>query len=202
MMPNIFNELALLVSLHPYMISFISGVISEELVVFLAILSGRDLLPFWIVLIFGTLGALFLNSLWFLLGKSRFGKKIDHYFLKKLKKHKSHIQKLYSINRKRNLFYLIGTKFIYGTRNVAAFYYGMKGMGYKKFIVYDSIAMIIWALIMLPAGWLAGNGFNRLLKLTRGVEKFLAVILFSAIVIYIIQHIIRKILVRNKSIPD
>ncbi len=195
---EIFKELLLAIAHYPYLVSFFGGFLSEELLVFLAILSGRGTLPFWIVFVFGYLGALSMNSIWFFLGKSRFGKKISSWF----SKDKKILENVDYINRRRHLFYLIATKFVYGTRTASAVYYGMKGMNYKKFILYDSIAVLVWALIMLPAGWMAGNGFARLLNISKGIEKFAAFILVAFLVVYVLNHLIRNIIKKEYEIEE
>jgi membrane protein DedA with SNARE-associated domain len=199
--PNIFSYFSMFVTTHPFLISFLSGALSEELVVFLAILSGRHILPLWIVFVFGPMGALFFNSLCFFSGKSKFGKGLNDY-LSRNKKHIPGEEDLEHINKKRHIFYLTASKFVWGTRTASAVYYGMKGMDFKKFLLYDGIAIYIWALVMVPAGWLAGNGFNYLLRLTRGLERFLAIVLISVVVIFIIYKLIRVIIIKEYKVIE
>ena len=190
---SIVKELYLFVVFNPYLVSSIGGFLSEEFLVFLAILSGRGLLKLWIVFVFGFFGIFLSDSLWFYLGKSKI---IG--FIKKLINLEKKIEKLDErmdfIDKKRNFVYILATKFVYGTRIASIVYYSIKGMKYKKFLFYDFFAVLIWLVIMVPAAWFAGKGFHRALKFTRGIEILFTVILITWIVTYIINKIMKLII--------
>ena len=193
---NILDYFTAWIAIHNYFISFLGGALSEEFVVFFAILSGRGVLPFWVVFVFGSLGALFINFLWFLAGGSVFGKRLSNWLLNTEKKIEVNSEINY-VNKKKSLIYLIATKFVYGTRSVTAVYYGMKGMSYRRFLIYDSIAILVWASIMVSAGWLAGKGFDRILRFTKGFDRLLAIILLTLVIIYFLNKLIRRLFVKN-----
>jgi membrane protein DedA with SNARE-associated domain len=193
MIYNLFQEIALLVQYHPYLITFIVSFISEELLVFLAILSGRGILSLWIVYIVGILAVMIFDSIIFAVGRSKIGKYIEDRFFSE----KAMDKKIKFAHKKRALVYLIITKFVWGTRIASIFYYSVKGMKYKKFAIYNFISLLIWSSIMLPAGWLAGRGFDLLLRVIKGTEKLLAVILIAILMIYTLHWLIKKLIIKE-----
>ncbi|VVB78327.1 SNARE associated Golgi protein [uncultured archaeon] len=193
MIYNIFNDLTLLLQTHPYIITFLVALVSEEMLVFFAILSGRGIINFWIVFSVGVFAVLIFDSVVFIIGKSKFGKYIETRFFPENKMD----QKIKLIHKKRSLVYLIITKFVWGTRIPSIFYYSVSGMRYKKFILYDFISLIIWGSLMLTSGWLAGRGFAELLKIMRGSERLLAMILVGALIIYLIHLLIKRLISKD-----
>lgn len=192
---EIFRELMSLVEFHPYLITFVASFLSEELLVFLAVLSGRGILSFWTVYVLGILGVMLFDSLIFIIGKSKFGSYIEDRFFPERKMDK----KINFANKKRVLFYLIVTKFVWGTRIASIFYYSVRGMKYRRFILFNSISLVVWGSIMLSAGWLAGNGFDRILRFSRGVERFAAFILITILVIFFIDKTIKGLLKKSQK---
>jgi membrane-associated protein len=188
---EIFNFLEQIIVLHPVLAVFVSSFFSEEIIVFLAILSGRGIINFWIVFCAGILGLLCFDSLCFLAGKSKFGKYVEEKFFKE------HFKSVGGINKSRAFFYLFVTKFIYGTRIASLMYYGMRKMSYKRFVVYDFVSLVFWACIMLGAGWLAGKGFDVLLRVTKGAGKLAALVLVTLVLVYIIRKIFQTAIKRE-----
>lgn len=198
-MINILKEGMLFFVYHPFIASFFSGFISEELLLFTAIESGRGLLPLWTVLIFGFLGMTAVDSFLFWVAKTRL---IRYIADNKLISHNTRKidKKLKKIDETHKILSLILTKFIYGTRIVTIFYHSTKKMPYKTFLAYDSIALATWSLIMIPIGWLAGRGFTKILRFARGTEKLLAIVLLVLIIFYVANFIVKKYLLSSKKL--
>ncbi|MEK6859659.1 MAG: hypothetical protein AABX54_02480 [Nanoarchaeota archaeon] len=193
MVYNIFNDIAGLIQHNPYLITFLVALISEELLVFLAILSGRGMISFWIVYFIGTLAVIIFDSSIFLIGKSKFGKYIENKFFPE----KQMDEKIKFVNKKSSMIYLMITKFVWGTRVPSIFYYSVRGMKYKRFLVYDIISLLVWSSIMLSAGWLAGKGFDKLLTLLKGSEKLFAILFLTALIVYVLYWLIKKIIAKE-----
>lgn len=192
---SIIHWLTLLVVQNPFFVSFLSGVLSEELLIFVAALAGRGLLQIWIVFLFGIFGILTIDTIWFVLGKSR--------LIRYLKDHKMFsdkgetMGKIHHLAKKHQIVSLFVTKFIYGTRVITIIYHSAKEMPYRKFIFYDSLSVIIWALIMVTIGWLAGRGFTQILGVARGIERILAIILVVVVVLYVTHKLATKYLLSS-----
>jgi len=183
----------ILASFHnTLLLSFLFGMIAEELVLFLAILSGKGELGLFGVLIGGFLGSLFMDQIYFLIGKSHLISK-----LKKVHLISKHHHKLPSFVKEfghgtflKRMSSIFLTKFIYGTRGAAVVFLGAKNIDYKKFIFADILAIFLWAIIMIPIAWLAGRGITIFLKLSKGFEKLLFIALLLVVVYYLIMKLI------------
>ena len=191
------NVLEILIN-HNYILSFAAGLITEELVLFLAILSGKGGIPFWAVFFFGLLGALCIDTLYFIIARTKFIT-----YLRKIKFVSKSFRKMPKFVRnfgdKNNLGNLIISKFIYGTRMISIMAISIKGIKFGKFFAYDLIALIIWGVILLPLGWLAGRGITLFLHVAKNLEKLFLITLLIIIIYHfgiknLIPWIFRKII--------
>lgn len=118
------------------------------------------------------------DTFFFILGKTK-GKKV--------------VEKIPFLNNKLN--YVVSvmsthapkavflSRFAYGFRNVLPAYFGFSGISYKKFIFYDFLGAIVWALTFFSVGYFSGA----LLKIfvDRRHLKFYAIfIIFAVAVLY------------------
>jgi len=181
---------------NTFLTSFFAGIISEEIVIFLAILGGKGQINILSVFLGGLIGSFFMDQVYYFFGKSKF---IE--YLKKKHIVSKNIEKLPNFIKKfgeRNLFIeILITKFIYGTRAPSILSIGAKKIEYPKFVLIDFLAILSWALIIIPIGFLAGMGVDFLLKFTSKLEKFIfisfmLVIFYFLIIKVIISNIFRK----------
>ena len=183
---EIIDILMLFIKEYPSLVSFISAILSEEILLFIAILSGRGILPFYQVFIFGILGVTFIDLIFFYIGRSRLMNPFVKFFNLE--------ESINQIQSKKRIFALFLSKFIYVTRMASIFYLGIHKMSYKKFFIYNFLSVILWAIIMLPIGFLAGKGFNIFLKAVKGFERLSTTILITIILVFIINLIVKKII--------
>src|SRR3989344_6679188 len=173
------NVLEILIN-HHYILSFATGLITEELVLFLAILSGKGGIPFWAVFFFGLLGALCIDIVYFVIARTKFIT-----YLRKIRFVSKSFRKMpkfvKNFGDKNKLGNLIISKFIYGTRMISIMAISIKGIKFRKFFAYDLIALIIWGVILLPLGWLAGRGITLFLHVAKNLEKFFLITLLIMI---------------------
>lgn len=188
------TEVMLLVH-HQIILSFISGIITEELLIFLAALSAKRILHFWIVFVFGILGIIFIDAVWFWVGRSKLVNKLKKW--KIFSKESKIEQKIHKLGGKHKFLSLFLSKFVYGTKIILIVYHSAKEMSFKKFTFYNTLAVLLWAVIMLPIGFFAGKGFVRILNLVHGIEKLFAIILIVIIIFYIVQKIVTKAIIKS-----
>lgn len=190
---NIINELLLLMHSHLYLVSFLFGVLSEEALLLLAIFAGQSRDSLLVVFIFGFLGIITHDLIFFFISKTNIIRKTG----KKIKEENlfSFVSK---IGEKKKFIALIVSKFIYGTRVPMVLYTGQRKKLYD-FIVMDSSAVFIWCSIMIPLGWFAGRGFAEVMEIVKGVEKAIGIIILFIILIYVINHFARKYYLRKFS---
>lgn len=189
----------LIILLLPYssLLSFIAGFITEDALLFIALLSGSGLISLYNVMIFGFIGILVHDYIAYLIARS----KTAGYLKKKLRlfeKPNRFNKFIRGLGKNGYLAPLIISKFVYGTRVALILFVSHSEKSHSNFILNNALASGFWCIIMLPLGWLAGKGFLKLLHIVKGIEKILAVLLAFAIVVYFIQLIIRKAI--NKKI--
>lgn len=182
---------------HEVILSFIGGFMLQEIVIFLAILSGAKVIPLWIVVTFGFIGNVIHDILFFFIGKSRYLARFNKRF-RISNKSKEIVRFLDKFRGKDNFFPLFLCKFIYGTRMLTIVYVSHRERLFSRFLLVDTLANILWFAIMMPIAWLAGKGFIEALHIIKGFEKIMTLIfVFSILIILINKFLIHSI--RNRA---
>jgi membrane protein DedA with SNARE-associated domain len=148
----------------------------------------------WVVLVFGFLGIVISDIMWYLIGKYsllHFLKR-HHLINKSSRKAKKILHKLY----KKKLRLMFFSRFIYGT-SIATLVYLGKRMKFKEFIVYEIIISIIWIIIYGGIGWYAGRGVRILLVFYNSLWVVGASITGFALILFLFGWITNKILARE-----
>src|SRR3989344_8066418 len=117
---------------HAYILSFLVGMLSEEILTVLFVIASQGLVPLFPIVLFGLLGALTIDISIFFLARSR----LAHYFKRLMspKKPKFNINKIQSSGRDKYPLYIGLSKFVYGKRALTIFYTSHKGLSFKRFI--------------------------------------------------------------------
>jgi membrane protein DedA with SNARE-associated domain len=189
---NIIRAIYTFVKFNPFFVSFFSAMISEELVIFLSILSGKGEILLLLVFLGALTGSFIADQIYFYVGKANIIHKIKNHH-----KCKNTIEKLPGFIKRigeRNIFLeIFVTKFIYGTRAAAVISISHKKIPYRKFIISDFFAIFCWALIIVPAGYLAGRGITFFLLFFKGLERFLLIALLLLIIYFlVVKTVINK----------
>lgn len=180
---------------HQYMVPFISGFITEEVLIITTLISGEGTIPFYFILLFGFLGIVASDIMWFLLIKIKpfmaFSKKVGKE-RKKLAK-KVHIKLPPPTNLKSYIF----TKFTFGLRTWGIFYCSVHKMPLKKFILHTSIATAIWIIVMLSLAKLLGKGLYAYFNLTKDIGGIIVFIFIILIVWALASKFVLSKLTKN-----
>ena len=171
------------------LVSSVAGFLSEEVLLFFIILSGVGVTNLWIVMLFGFIGIIVHDALFYFIAHSNIIKKLNTK-IKFSENHRGIVLFIEKIGRGGYFKPLLLSKFIYGTRIPIIFYTAHKEKRFGRFLLYNMLAVLCWFLIMAPVGWLAGQGFSKLLHIARGIEKLLAVVLILAIIVYIVRKLV------------
>ncbi len=178
------------------LLGFMAGMINEEVLLFLAVLSGSGVLSFWQIVISGFIGIAIHDAIFYFLGRTR-----PVYFLKKKlrlsKKNNALASLIKKLGKKGYFLPLFLSKFIYGIRIAMIIYASHKERKFSRYLLLNSLAVLIWFCIMMPLGWLAGKGFVELLHVARGIEKLFAILLAALLVIYLIHKFVLSVLIKK-----
>jgi membrane protein DedA with SNARE-associated domain len=188
-----------LLSSYPEICSYLVGVfLGEETIMFLSFLSSQGYLPILTVFIFSTLGTFTSDLFFFSISKIRYFQNLEKEssLYRQYQKIDTLVGRLTKENHLLILFY---TKFIYGTRIMTIMYLGVKGVSFRKFLIFNSIITILWSLVIVSLGWLAGQGYLFILDLFRNIQLAIFFILLLIIVLLVIKKWIQKKLTREQE---
>src|SRR3989344_1310764 len=117
---------------HAYILSFLIGMFSEEILTILFVIASQGLVPLFPVVFFGLIGALSIDICLFFISRSH----LAHHFKRLMspKKPKFNVNKIQSSGRDKYPLYIGLSKFVYGTRALTIFYTSHKGLSFKRFI--------------------------------------------------------------------
>jgi len=190
---------ALALKLHSFsfLISFLAPILTgENGVILIAFLSAQGYFPLWAVIVFAFLGMIAIDSFWFLMTRSRWAEKIKQWNRKSInyKKLEARIEKL---SHKNDIFILLISKILIGTRILILIYLSLRKLSFKKFFLYNSIPTFIWSVALGYIGWFAGKGFYSLQKVSDNLVITLFYIAIIIIIFYLLLNLIRKWLIQD-----
>lgn len=181
---------------HPFLLFFLAALIGgEEIMIPLAFMVGTGLWDFKTLLIACFLGTLVSDTLWFLLG--RHGLQKTKLFKKHEDKYKKVVEFLNKIS-KNNFIVLLVTKFLYGTRIFTILHFGVSKISKSKFLLMNSVVIMVWLPIALGIGWFAGKGSSLFLGIyTHPIWFFTGVGFIILFYHFIRNQIARHVLPKN-----
>ena len=142
---------------------------------------GWSPIPVFLTALAGTITA---DTLWFVFGKYFAGRFSQVKFLKKEReKMAGFIARLVG---ERPLTALILVKFLYGSRIAMILYAAASGIKFRTFFLFNGIGAVIWLLVFIPLGYLAGKGVSQAVPLLGTLPTALLVLVISVIVFRII----------------
>ena len=155
--------------------SILEGEIGLMLSGFLA--SKGEVFSFFNIVVIASIGAFIGDNFLFLLGRF-FEPKAKIWLIKYKDKHIV-IQRYF---RKYGTVVIIFERFIYGTHIPALLIVGLSKYPYLKFLFFDIIGIILWAIVFTSIGYYFGN---TAIDIIIFVQKNLLVALFVALLLYI-----------------
>ena len=185
-----------LIAAHVYSASFFAGFVSEEALLFISFLSGQGDIPFGIIVFFGFLGIVMHDLLFYFIPRTQWVRQ----FIARLERsrHHSHIiHVIETIGRGSYFLPLLLSKVVYGTRIPLLVYASTREKSPARFLFLNGLAVACWCAILLPLGWLAGQGFSKLFSIVKGIEMLLGIIVLFALFIYMINRAIRHYILKE-----
>lgn len=161
---------------------FVGSFFFGETVIFTAaLLSGEGLWSPFEVFFYAFLGTVLSDSAWFLAGSFLIhnSKRIQKYKAD----HIDIVKKLEKITGDKPFLALLFIKFMYGTRILMITYLSFRKTSFKVFTLFNCIGTIIWLIIVVGLGWLAGKGIINLIP-SYHQFSFLLLSLIAIIIIF------------------
>ena len=152
----------------------------DTIVISLAFFAEQGALSLSSLIIFGFLGTVISDSIWFFMSKYLCEIK---YIKKKIFQNKKLVKTVDKLTGKKPLLFLIFAKFLYGTRIIFIIYLSIKKLKYLKFLLYNSIGTVIWLLTLIFLGWFSAKGAVNLIPIFKDAQYLLMIALVLALVI-------------------
>ena len=176
-----------------YLIIFFGAALGGEFALFaLGFLAGQKVLSISSVTVLGFVGTLFPNILWFCLGKTN---AISKLVLSKYANTTTSmiIQAVDRLSKDNHFVALTIIKFIVGTPFMLTTYVSKTNIGFKNYIFYESGAVALSLLAVVPLGFFSGLGFTYLASVFDNLYIMIGFILLIVVII-----ITTKIWIKNK----
>jgi membrane protein DedA with SNARE-associated domain len=93
-------------------------------------------------------------------------------------------------------WFILTFRFIYGIRNVSSFALGISGIGWRRFLVLNLTAALLWALAFVGAGFFCGQAIKRMLG---DAHRFSVLMLVAFTVVLVAGSIYYRFRRRRRS---
>ena len=187
-----FTAFAVLVPEFSFLIALIAPLIGGEVAVsVLAFLAGQGIFPLWTIIAGSFFGMILLDSFWFMVPRSRWGERLKGK-ARVSDKYRALEQRVESLSHKNDIVILIISKILIGTRILILAYLSVRKISFIKFLAYNSIATLIWAIVLGYIGWFAGRGYYSLAHAQDQLFVGVLYVVGIAIAFYGILWIIRR----------
>jgi membrane protein DedA with SNARE-associated domain len=144
--------------------TFLEG---ETILVMAGFFAQRGHLALPLVALCAFLGAYSGHVCWFWVGRTQGVKLLDRF--PRMKKHFGKGIRMFERYGAPAIFI---TQWLYGLRITCAVVIGISRISTVKFLIYEAITCVIWALVISSAGYFFGHAVQRLLGRAEHVEKW------------------------------
>lgn len=144
--------------------TFLEG---EAILVMAGFFAERGYLNIFTVTGVGFVGAYLGHIFWFWLGRAHGMRMLDRF-----PKMKLHFGKSIRMFERYGAAAIIITQWLYGLRITCAVVIGISRISILKFLIYEAISCLFWAIVIAFAGYYFGAAVERVLGKAEHVEKY------------------------------
>ncbi len=153
----------------------------DTVIIFGGYLYGRDIISFWTLY-----SAVYFGSVLGAVTMFYFGEQIAMLVLTKIKiwnlqKIDHAIEKIKKKFYKHNLLIIIFSRFSGGIRFFISIVAGMSQLHISLFILYFSLATVLWSSLLIAGGYLLGNNWENILFYLKVYNTVFIILLFSIV---------------------
>lgn len=152
---------------------------SETIVIAASVLAGQGDLLIWLIVPAAAVGAFLGDNVSYWLGR-RVGDPVARRFFRG-EKARGRLAWAEAAIRRRGVFLIVIGRFIPGGRTATTFAAGTLEMDYRRFLVADASAAVIWAVYVSMLGYVGGASFEDNLWLPLAIALGIAMLVGIAI---------------------
>jgi membrane protein DedA with SNARE-associated domain/rhodanese-related sulfurtransferase len=162
-------------------------------------LSAEGQISFLLALLASLIASLTSDTTWFVIGR-RYGHHVLRILCKLSLEPTICVRRTQESFGRRRATTLLYAKFVPGLATLAAPVAGQNGMGYGRFLLFDSIGATLWICAMLGAGRLFGDLLKRDPSLLDWVGRFSGALLILGILGFFAVRVYRRRMVLKKLV--
>lgn len=152
---------------------------SETIVLAAAVLAGQGDLLIWLIVPAAALGAFLGDNVSYWLGR-RLGDPVARRFFRSAKA-RARLEWAERAIHRRGVFLIVVGRFIPGGRTATTFASGTLEMDYRRFLIADAGAALIWAVYISALGFVGGASFEDNLWLPLAIAFGVATLVAAAV---------------------
>jgi membrane protein DedA with SNARE-associated domain len=165
--------------------TFIEG---ETFVLLAGFAAAQGLLSAPLLLLAAWLGSFAGDQCYFWIGR-RFGLRL----LSRRPYWRARVDSALGWVKRYDKWFILSFRFIYGVRNFSSFALGISGIGWQRFLIFNFIAALLWAVVFVGMGYFFGRVFERALGEFADEFKLAMLGIFAVVLITIgILHRLRQ----------
>jgi len=151
---------------YGYIILFIGTFLEGETVLVIAGFLAHEKVLFlpWVIIV-AAIGAFIGDEFFFMLGEIK-GKKL----IQKYKMIGNQVTKINRLVEKYDISFMIGFRFVYGIRTITPLIMGTSNIPVSRFLIFNAIGAIFWAILIGCLGYLFGATLTVLLGRVKHLE--------------------------------
>lgn len=177
-----------------FLASFLAPIFTGEVgVIFLAFISAHGPIHFSTVVIFSSLGLIVLDCFWYWAIKHPWFEAKYASRLKNINYYTKLEKKIENFSHSSDIITLLISKILVGSRILVLSYLSLRKIKFYKFLIYNSIATLLWALIICAFGWFAGKGYYNFARTYHEITTVMLAIIVVSGIFYIIQCNLKKL---------
>jgi membrane protein DedA with SNARE-associated domain len=181
---------------YGYIILFIGTFLEGETILVIAGFLAHEKILFlpWVIIV-AAAGAFAGDQFFFMLGKIK-GKK----FIQKYGLVRNQVTKIHTLMEKYDVSFMIGFRFVYGIRTVAPLIMGTSNIPTSRFLFFNAIGSIFWAILIGCLGYLFGATLTIILGKIKHLEiQIIIGLIIIGVLIALFKFIKIKYYPNNKN---
>lgn len=169
----------------------------ETVVIVGAFLAHQGYFDPYLLCLCAFLGTFAGDQLWFYIGRHHSNFKI----VQKVRSYSSFARVLGMVER-HPIKFILSFRFIYGIRNIAPVALGLSNVPASKYLLFNFIAAVIWAISFTLIGYLFGEAAEHFLGQMAGVQQKILVAVLAGGIGYLLFKVVSAHLRRRKARSD
>ena len=177
------------ITLYGYWALFVGCLAEGETVTLLGgLLAHEGLLLYWGTVSVAALGGITGDMVLYFIGR-RYGGQL----LRRFKKARPNLMRTNKMILRHPLWFVMGVRFMYGFRLVGPLMIGASRLSPVKFIIFNIIGAIVWALIFVTLGYLGGEMIAPWLAKVDHHLKYAFFLLVAVVLVWLVPRVIRRL---------